>query len=117
MSDSTRDPRTVDADGFVIGAGRQPSGFGSRPGIGGLSSAVSDGARTGIVVGLDTMSDTSGLLLYVVWLPGQAGPIAENDPRRDAAYTAAERGEAEIDSVPAAGLIALDAWMPAEESS
>ena len=108
---NTQDPRTVDRDGFVIGTDREPGMFGSRPGIGGLSSAVSDGERTGIIVGLDSVPNDGGLLLHVVWLPGQDGREV-TDLHRSAAYEAAEQGEVDIDAVPAEGLIALDAWLP-----
>jgi hypothetical protein len=109
------DPRTVDADGFVIGAGRQPAGFGSRPGVGGLGATVAQGRRVGLIVGLDTDPSTGGLLLHLAWLPAASPnyPVSERD--RQETMRAAELGQVPIEAVPAEGLIALDAWMPDDE--
>jgi hypothetical protein len=109
------DPRTVDADGFVIGThDRVPGMFGGgRPSVGGLGATVARGDRVGMIVGLGTAPEVSrGLTLAVVWLSvsrSQGGPT-EGD--REAAWLAYESGGTEADWIPAEGLIALDAWMP-----
>jgi hypothetical protein len=89
------DPRAVDRDGFVTGYDRPT--FGQRPSVGGLSACVQHDDRVGVIVGLDTTADQSGLLLHLVWLPDR---------------NTSQRGEVDSEPVAAEGLIALDAYLP-----
>lgn len=114
MTNAQQDPRTVDHDGFVIGADRIGS-FGQRPSVGGLGATVQQGERIGLIVGMDTVRATGGLLLHLIWLdewlPDVTAPVSEADRDR-----AREAWEASVGNyayaVPADGLIALDAWLP-----
>jgi hypothetical protein len=82
------DPRTVDEHGFVIGSEItiEPRWtFGGRRGVGGLSSVVSNGEKVGVIVALDTVPETGGLLLHLVWLDGVApSPNVDLDVREAA---------------------------------
>jgi hypothetical protein len=105
-SASSPDRRTVDGDGFVVGYERLM--FGGRPSVGGLSACVQRGDRVGVIVGLDTTPDGDGLLLHLVWLPDHN----TSQRARNRAMRAYQRGEVDSEPVPAAGLIALDAYLP-----
>jgi hypothetical protein len=108
-TDSTQvDRRTVDRDGFVIGYDRPM--FGQRPSVGGLSACVQHGNRVGVIVGLDSTADRTGLLLHLVWLPD----VNTSQRARRRAMAAHQRGESDSEPVPAEGLIALDAYLPDE---
>ncbi|MBM2623858.1 hypothetical protein JIG36_51050 [Actinoplanes sp. LDG1-06] len=100
------DPRTLDADGFVMHG--EPGPLGLRPSFGGLSSAVADqGGRVGIVTGLDTGPD-GRLMLRVVWRPSldPADPVPLDE--RDAVIAAVGNGDMEPETVAAYGMLALD---------
>lgn len=103
-AERTADPRTIDADGFLLFSPPGDGPFGLRRGFGGISSRVGDrDGRVGVVVGLDSGPGEIGLRLAVVWLP-DADPDA---PLPDLArQNAIDDGTPE--TVAPYGLLALD---------
>lgn len=103
------DPRTVDADGFLLRSVPGDGPFGLRRGFGGISSLVGDRRdRVGLVVGMDSGPGTAGLRLAVVWVPGAdpAAPLPDDLRESMIAAHLADRFEAE--TVAPYGLRALD---------
>jgi hypothetical protein len=112
MTTMNADPRTLGADGCVVGYDHLPR-F-ARPSVGGLSSTVQRGDEVGVVVGLDTVPGSRrDLLLWVVWgiRPARSGR-APGQTIRATMMRRYQLGQAEVDKVPAVGLIALDAHLP-----
>jgi hypothetical protein len=101
---TARDPRTVDRNGFVIGTDNTADD--SRPSVGGLSSCVQRGDQIGVIVGLE--STDNGLVLHVVWIPGNH----TSQRARRMWMGAHEEGLVTAEQVPAEGLVALDVWLP-----
>lgn len=106
-----RDPREIDADGFLSCC--PPQGmFELRHGFGGLSSAVgTPSGQVGIVVGMDT-GPAGTLRLLVVWLPDAAPDAAPTQAVRDEVFAGVESGEWLAEPIGAAGLLALDERHP-----
>lgn len=104
--------RVVDKDGFVIGASRTPGAGGGRPSVGGLGSRVERDGQVHVIVGMDDTAD-GGLQLHLVPVEGNKTSLAASQ-RAAAAH---KRGEVTAQQVPAEGLIALDAYLPGDDTN
>lgn len=111
------DPRTIDADGFLLRSVPGDGPFGLRRGFGGISSLVGhrDG-RVGLVVGLDSGPGSLGLRLTVVWVPGADPAVPMSGDLRESMITAYLADRFESETVAPYGLLALDVCTHQAES-